>query len=229
MARFTQLISPILQSPTPGHFVFGRMTARLWSNLLAWVLVIFSFYCCIMSESILLLGLAIVQIAFSLLILLESLLEKVKAGPLESRRLEMTAYCIGGVILLLLCIYQFNQAYRSLQTPNIYRSSMVTLAACSSFAGNLLLVRLLWRSGLMCSRIRAFCGPVLGILFFNLFSILASIFIRLTHYDFIDAVLAMMSSILLTIVAGKYIQRFWLANTNPNKKLVINNLKNKDF
>lgn len=210
MARFIQLIGPILQTPVPGRFSFGRKASRLLINLLASLLVIFSFYCCILSDSILLLGVAIVQIALSLLILLESFLKKMNTGPLESRRLEMTAYCIGGVMLLLLCIYQFSEAYLSLKAPNTYRSSIVTLAVISSITGNLLLVRLMWQSGLIRSRIRAFCRPLLGILLLNLLSLFASIIIQLTHYVQVDAGMGMIASIVLFVMAaGMMIDAYW--------------------
>lgn len=210
MARFIQFIGPILQAPTPGHFSFSHKAFHLLTKLLVALMVTFSFYCCIASDSILLLGVAIVQIALSLLILLESFLKKMKAGPLESRRLEMTAYCIGGVMLLLMCIYQFSEAYLSLKAPNSYRSSMVTLAVISSIAGNLLLVRLLWQSGLIRSRIRAFCRPLLGILLLNLLSLFASIFIQLTHYVLIDAGMGIITSIVLFVIAaGVMIDAYW--------------------
>lgn len=211
MARFIQLIGPILQTPTPGHFTLGRTASRFISNILAWVLVIFSFYCCFNSGSMLLLGVGIVQIAFSLLIFLESFLMKMKAGPLESRRLEMTAYCIGGAILLLLCIYQFSEAFLSLKTPgNSYQSSVVTLAVISSVSGNLVLVRLLWRSGLIRSRLRAFFRPLLGILMLNLLSLFSSLIIGLTHFIQIDAGMAILSSIVLFVMAGgMMIDAYW--------------------
>jgi Co/Zn/Cd efflux system component len=210
MARFIQLIIPILQHPTPGRFYLGRLTAHLLSNLLTWILVVFSFYCCTTSNSTLLLSVVTVQIAFSFLILLESLLKTMKAGPLESRRLEMTAYCIGGAALLLICIYQFNEAFLSIKAPRNYHIKEIAPAVFCSMAGNLVLVRLLWRSGLIRSRVRAFCQPLMGILFLNLFNLLASIAIQFTQYFLLDAFLSILISIVLFLIAGSMmIDAYW--------------------
>ena len=107
-----------------------------------------------------------------------------------------------GVMLLLLCIYQFSEAFVSLQHPNPYRSIDVTVAVVSSIAGNLVLVRLLWRSGLIRNRIRAFCQPLLGILFLNLLSLFSSLIIQLTGYNQLDALMAMFSSAVLFLISA---------------------------
>lgn len=225
MARFIQLISPILHYPASGRLNLGRSSGFILTSLAAWILVVFSLYCCLRSGSALLLGVATVQIAFSLLIMLEIFLKRINAGPLESRRREMTAYCIGGVILLLLCIYQFSEAYLSLRLLRNVHSSAVTLAVLSSISGNLLLVRLLWRSGLIRSRIRAFCQPLLGILLLNFFSLLTTFIIQLTHYVQLDAGLGMISSIVLFVIAaGMMIDAYWhLAD------IEMNGLKNNEL
>src|SRR5690606_8755148 len=155
MARFIHLIHPILHFPLPIRFSFGQSAAGWLSHGLAWLLVLLSFYYSVQSHSSLLIGLATLQLAFSLLILLESALYKMKADPLESRRLEMTAYCLGGVVLLLLCIYQFSEAYKMLYATTSYWNPGVIMAVLASLAGNMILLRLLWRSGLIRSRIRA--------------------------------------------------------------------------
>lgn len=210
MARFIHLISPILHLSLPVRFSFGRVASKWSSQILAWLLVFLSFYYSMHSHSTLLIGVATLQLGLGLLILLELILSKMNAGPLESRRLEMTAYCLGGVFLLLLCIYQFSEAYVELKSPGKYWGWGVILAVGSSMLGNLILLRLLWSSGLIRSRIRAVCQPLAGILLCNLLCLVSSLVIQFTQYIQLDALFSLVSgTVLFFLTAGIMIDAYW--------------------
>lgn len=210
MARFIQLISPILYRPSPGRLFFDRSIGPVLIHGLAWILVACAFFFCWKSGSTLLLAVGTVQLAFSSLILLETFLGKMNAGPLTSRRLEMTAYCIGGAVLLLLSIYQFSEAYVCLRHPVKHTGFLVPTAVLFSIVGNLMLVRWVWRSGLIRIRLRIYCPPLLGILLLDLLSFLSSLVIRYTPFQQFDALLAIAASIFLFIVtAGLMIDSYW--------------------
>lgn len=196
----------------------------LWSRYLnkvpAWVLVIYSLHCCLKSDSALLLSIVAIQLIFSFLIALESLLQHLGVGPLKSRRLEMKAYCIGGISLLPLLVYQLGAAYSSLKSPEIYRVSQVTLAVCCSVAGNLVLVRQLWKSGLIRNRIRAFCSPLVGLLLLNMLTLFASLIIYLTEYVQLDALLALTSGVITLILISAKVHLHWSKIAYSQKEMI---------
>lgn len=218
MVRFTYLISPVVKPLTTSWVSSVKTTSLLLKNLPAWTLILLSFYFCLISDSILLLGVATVQIAFSLLIFLESVLKKVLDDPLKSRHLEMAGYCVGGVFLLLACMYQFSEAYISLQHPVSHQHLGVTLTVLSSITGNVLLVRLHWRSGLIRSRIRTFCQPLLGLFLLNLLCLFSSFMIQLTGFFQFDALVSLVISGSLFVIIMGHITRAYRHLNHPLQK-----------
>jgi cobalt-zinc-cadmium efflux system protein len=113
------------------------------------------------------------------------------------KRIEILAALLNAVVLIVIIVYLFIEAFQRLKHPEPIRGLIMFLVAVVGFAGNLISVLLLKKDSLKNINVRAAYLHLLGDTISSVLVILSSVFIYFLHIFWIDP--------LVTLLLGLYL------------------------
>jgi cobalt-zinc-cadmium efflux system protein len=133
---------------------------------------------------------------------LATLISKKQANPKKTfgyKRIEILAALLNAVILIVICIYLFKEAWERIQNPEPVKSLIIIIVAMIGLSANILAVALLRKDSKKNINVRAAYIHLIGDSLSSVLVILAAVAIQLFNVFWLDPV--------ITILIGLYLIR----------------------
>ncbi|MEL7118836.1 MAG: hypothetical protein AAFO07_05330 [Bacteroidota bacterium] len=176
-----------------------------YSTLLSLILLFIELIYSQITNSLLLFTVALVQLSLTAFLLFTVFIRN--GENIKSRLVNTLLNCL---VLVLLTGIIFFECYERYTTPIDIHSNAALLVALFAFMGNLLIIRMLWRTNFLKLKFGSFRLPLQGIGILSITVLLGTALITLTDYYLLDVLFSLLVGISIFIRAGfMMIDAYW--------------------